>query len=339
MSSRQNDSGSSAGGRRSGPGPRRGSGPTRGGGSSRSGGSRGGRGRDGDSQGRGGRGEGRGRRSESGGNPADKGRGVSKPRRPSGPRANEGKSIGGRRVPPPPRQSSPEREKEVWQRVDDDDRRQIRKPSKRRAQKLDLSHVKFSGADASTVEKSRGRLAEAAVAYEAERFGDAERLLKQVEKLTPGVAEVHELMGLCYYRMGRWIKALNELEVFTNLTGSVEQHAVMADCSRALQRWNKADDFWAELRAESPSADLIEEGRIVNAGCLADRGRLTEAIASLESGPKPRNPSVHHLRRWYALADLYERTGDFARSRRVFGRILEFDDEFGDVEERIESLG
>ena len=39
------------------------------------------------------------------------------------------------------------------------------------------------------------------------------------------------------------------------------------------------------------------------------------------------------------LGSLYERTGDLARSRRVFADILEVEPDFGDVAERLSSLG
>ena len=74
------------------------------------------------------------------------------------------------------------------------------------------------------------------------------------------------------------------------LTGSTEQHPVLADCYRALKRWARVDELWEELRAASPSADLVAEGRIVVAGGLADRGRIDRgdrhARAGREDGPK-----------------------------------------------------
>ena len=210
----------------------------------------------------------------------------------------------------------------------------------RRAPVVDVSHVSFDGVPSSTGQKLQRRLGEAADAFGNERFTEAERLLSSIERLAPGVAEVHELQGLTQYRLGRWMKALGELESFTQLTGSVEQHPVMADCCRALGWWDRAEELWLELGEVSPSPELVEEGRIVQAGSLADRGRVAEAIRLLERAPKvPRRPGPHHLRRWYALADLYERAGDLARARRVFGQILEVDRQFGDVAERLAALG
>jgi tetratricopeptide (TPR) repeat protein len=164
-------------------------------------------------------------------------------------------------------------------------------------------------------------------------------LLTSIDRLAPGVPEVHELAGLTQYRLGRWIKALAQLERFAELTGSVEQHPVMADCCRALKRWNRAEELWHELGESSPAPELIEEGRIVQAGALADQGRLDAAIRFMERAPRVKGkPGVHHLRRWYMLADLYERAGDTARARRLFGEIVQADPSFGDAAERAASI-
>lgn len=202
-----------------------------------------------------------------------------------------------------------------------------------------MSTVEFGRVPSLTAQKLRRRLAEAAVAFEAERYADADRLLASIDRLAPGIAEVYELRGLVHYRLGRWAKAINELERFHALTHSVEQHPVWADCCRALGRWSQAEELWLELGEASPSPELVEEGRIVQAGGLADRGRMTDAIRLLEKAPKPnRAPGLHHLRRWYVLADLYERTGDVVRARRLFSDLQSAEPGFADVAQRLAAL-
>src|SRR5205085_1230442 len=115
---------------------------------------------------------------------------------------------------------------------------------------------------------------------------------------------------------------------------------VLADCYRALHRYQRVEDLWRELREASPSAALVTEGRIVAAGARADQGDLQGAIALLErTGPKPRRVREHHLRQWYALADLYERSGDVPRARRLFRDIVTEQPGFADVEDRLATLG
>jgi len=204
---------------------------------------------------------------------------------------------------------------------------------------VDVSDIEFPGVAPATAAKLRNRLAESATAFEAERFTEAARLLASIEKLSPGVPEVLELMGLTDYRLGRWVRALGHLERFAELTGSVDQNPVMADCCRALKRWARAEELWHELGETSPEPELVEEGRIVQAGMLADRGRLDDAIRFMDRAPAVKGkPRVHHLRRWYMQADLYERAGDNARSRRLFADIVRADPNFGDAAERATSL-
>jgi tetratricopeptide (TPR) repeat protein len=191
-------------------------------------------------------------------------------------------------------------------------------------------------ARAARVEK---RLREAADAFEHERFGDARSILAPLVDQAPSSAALRELHGLTLYRLGRWKKASEELEVFRHLSDSTEQHPVLADCYRAQKRYAQVDELWEELRAASPNAALVTEGRIVTAGALADRGRLTEAIALLEQGFRmPKRPQLHHMRRAYALADLEERAGDVPAARDRFTRLATIDPDFADVRARSRAL-
>ncbi len=202
-----------------------------------------------------------------------------------------------------------------------------------------MSDIAFVGVAPDTSSKLRRRLVEAATAFEAERFSDAQKLLVSINKLGPGVPEVQELLGLSLYRMGRWTQAARELQTFADTFDTVEQHPVLADCHRALRHWNRVEELWLELGAASPSAELVEEGRIVYAGALADQGKAADAIRLLEQAPKaPKRPKEHHLRRWYALADLYERNGDPSRARRLFLEIEQLMPGFGDAALRARQL-
>ncbi len=97
---------------------------------------------------------------------------------------------------------------------------------------------------------------------------------------------------------------------------------------------------WDELRRALAGADLVTDGRIVAAGALADQGDLSGAIRLLERAPAGRKrPEDHHLRLWYALADLYERVGETPRARDLFERVARHDPEFVDVVERRRALG
>lgn len=184
------------------------------------------------------------------------------------------------------------------------------------------------------------RLAEATKAYERDRYRDVVRIVKPLAEAAPGAAAVRELYGLARYRLGHWNEAIRELEAFRALTGSFDQHPTLADCYRAKKRWREVDALWEELKAASPSPELVAEGRIVVAGALADRGRVAEAIEVLERAKTDlRRPREHHLRIWYALGDLYERAGELTRAREFFRRVLEFDPDLYDTAERLAAIG
>lgn len=183
------------------------------------------------------------------------------------------------------------------------------------------------------------RLQDAARAYERERYPEARRLLERLAQRAPDVAAVRELHGLTLYRMGQWRAAITELEAAERLTQSVEQHPVLADCHRALGRFDDVARLWDELRRDGAPAPVVVEGRIVAAGAMADRGRVTDAIRLLEQGPvNVHKPREHHLRLWYALAALHERTGDLPRARELFRRLAEAAPDFADAVDRYRAL-
>jgi tetratricopeptide (TPR) repeat protein len=186
--------------------------------------------------------------------------------------------------------------------------------------------------------KATERVAQAARAFANEQFGDARRALRPIVTAAPDAPTVRELLGLVHYRLGQWNAATKELEAFRDLTRSTDQHPVLADCYRAMGRHKKAEELWDELRQDSPSGELVAEGRIVAAGSLADRGRLGDAIRLLESAPKTKKPKEHHLRTAYALADLRERAGDVTRSRELFAWIVGVDPDFADADRRLAAL-
>lgn len=207
--------------------------------------------------------------------------------------------------------------------------------TRRRRVKVDAPRlVELVGAK--RAERLEERLSEAATAYASERYNDARRILSPVVTEVPDLPEARELNGLTLYRLGFWRAAARELDAFVELTGgSTEQHPVLADCRRALGQYSKVRELWEELRSASPSGPLVAEGRIVAAGALADQGDLAGAIALLGKGFRlPKRPMEHHLRRAYALADLYDRAGDAPQARMLFGRIAAVDPDYLDVADR-----
>jgi tetratricopeptide (TPR) repeat protein len=184
------------------------------------------------------------------------------------------------------------------------------------------------------------RLAQASEALDRERFQEAHRIAASIAKEAPGVAGAHEIAGLANYRLGRYKQAAASLQAAQDLHANPALLPVIADCHRAQARWAAVDVVWQELKASSPSHDIMAEGRIVAAGALADQGDLRGAIELMEPATKrPKVVREFNVRQWYVLGDLYDRVGDPIAARRWFSAVADFDDEYADVTSRLRTLG
>lgn len=183
------------------------------------------------------------------------------------------------------------------------------------------------------------QVVDAADAFAHDRNRVAVRILEPVRDAVPESQSVRELLGLALYRLGNYRAAAKELDKYVSLTSSADQHPVLMDCERALGHHQRVEELWVELAAVSPSSELVAEGRIVRAGDLADRGDIDKALAVLSKRTDDvKRPREHHLRLWYALADLEERSGNTPRARDLFRRVQQHDSTFADVAERLSAL-
>jgi tetratricopeptide (TPR) repeat protein len=180
---------------------------------------------------------------------------------------------------------------------------------------------------------------QAAGAFDAGDYDEAIRLGEQAKHIALRAPTVRELLGLAYYRGGRYAQAARELSAFRRISGSAEQNPVLADCYRALARPARAVELCDEVDARSVAVATLFESHIVAAGALAEMGRLDEAIRRLEALElDPETAEEHHLRAWYALADLLERRGRFTQARRLFEAVAGADPEATDAPLRVRRL-
>ncbi|MEK7295680.1 MAG: tetratricopeptide repeat protein, partial [Actinomycetota bacterium] len=228
-------------------------------------------------------------------------------------------------------------------RSDSGDEGSARRPTART-----LAHVEATVAKAITAavgaedaKRTIERFALALDAFERERYQDAKKSVMPIVKKCGGIALVHEVAGLSLYRLGQWNDAADQLEQARVAShGSTTNHPVLADCYRALRRYEKVDELWKELKEASPHPSIVAEGRIVAAGALADHGDLQGAVRLMHHGSQdPRKVQEYHLREWYMLGDLYDRSGDVIAARKMFGRIAAHDPHFSDVSDRLATLG
>jgi tetratricopeptide (TPR) repeat protein len=176
---------------------------------------------------------------------------------------------------------------------------------------------------------------QAGKAFDEEDWSAAVDALTEAKTKAPRSAHVRELLGLAYYRLGRWREAARELAAYRRLSDRHNRDPEYADAERALGRPEKAVDILSEFDASEVSEDVRAEAVVVRAGALCDLGRADEAVALLESAPlRPREVMPHHLRLWYALADALERAGRRTDARWWWDAIYADDPEFFDVARR-----
>jgi len=181
--------------------------------------------------------------------------------------------------------------------------------------------------------------ADAAAAFQAGDLVEATELADQAKHIALRSATVRELLGLAHYRAGRFKEAAAELAAFRRLSGTTEQNPVIADCYRAMGRPEKAIEYCDEIEFKKVDPAITFEGEIVAAGALDDMGKLDEAIARLERLKlQPEVAEEHHMRAWYALANLLEKKGRFSQAREWFEGVASGDPELTDADERLKRL-
>ena len=185
------------------------------------------------------------------------------------------------------------------------------------------------------------KLALALDAFEKGRYQDAKRIIIPITRECEGVHLIHEIAGLSLYRLGQWRDAADHLEkARAAMPASTLNHPVLADCYRALMRYEKVDELWKELKDASPDPAIVAEGRIVAASAQADKGDIQNAVRIMQQTKKdPAKVREHHLREWYVLADLYDRSGDVINAREWFAKIANNDPDFSDVRDRLSTIG
>jgi hypothetical protein len=188
-------------------------------------------------------------------------------------------------------------------------------------------------------QKAYKRLKEADAFFQQERFPEAKKKLTPLLRTAANVSEVQELHGLICYRTNDYQTAAFSLEQFRSLAQSTERHPILMDCYRSEKRWADVKVLWDELADVSPDAPTVAEGKIIYANSFADQGNYPKAINILEKGwSAPARPQEHHLRKAYALADLYDRAGMPIKARELFSWITSKSGSYLDASDRYRQL-
>ena len=249
----------------------------------------------------------------------------------------------------PPRPSAPPPPQDEWVLIDDELLVESTPAAEPKRASIEVpgdvaAAIRRSASESTAYrrEKLVDQMGRAAMAYDRHRFDEAARLASRLADIVPDVVAVRELAGLACYRAEIWRGAYRHLEAYRLFNGDPQYLPLEMDAARAMGKKRKIEELFEELRQSSPDPDVLTEGRLVLAGSLADRGKLQEAISLLESNgaAKPRrNPGERHLRQWYLLGDLYDRSGDVPRARSFFTMVSQADPGAYDVAARLKELG
>jgi tetratricopeptide (TPR) repeat protein len=184
------------------------------------------------------------------------------------------------------------------------------------------------------------QLSKSLVAYDAERYREAMKVLRPILEDLWLITEVRVLAGRLEYREQHWKAAAEHLEFVRAADRSdMTNMPVLIDCYRALKRYEEVSRLWDELKEASPHPAVMAEGRVSAAMSHADRGDVQSAIRIMTHGGEPRNVQPHHVLEWYVLGDLYDRAGDAVTAKKYFTKVAQNDERYFDVQERLASLG
>lgn len=164
-------------------------------------------------------------------------------------------------------------------------------------------------------------------------------VLRWAKSVAPRSSAVREALGVALYLSGDFAAAHSELLAYRRLSGRTDQNHLLADCARAAGRHDRVAEYVMAMDPAIDGRDRVAEGLIVLAGDRADRGDLRGAMAALErAADTSQGVEPHHVRVWYAAADIAERMGDHERLRDYLEAIVAVDPDFLDAAERLEAL-
>lgn len=168
----------------------------------------------------------------------------------------------------------------------------------------------------------------AAEAFADAKYGKAAQRAEQAKEASSSNATIREILGLSYYRLGRWKEALKELRSFRRIAGETTHMPVEMDCLRALERPGDVEKVWAQLHGLGGRPETMTEARVVYGSYLLDAGRLDEAWKVINPKKIHKEASESSLRQWYVAARVAAHLGDESSARQLVGAITTADPGF-----------
>lgn len=197
----------------------------------------------------------------------------------------------------------------------------------------------LKGAAGTQLDAVASAYAEAGEAMQDGATGRAVELLMDAKRRASRSWAVREALGIAFYLEGRFKDAARELGAYRRMSGRPDQNHLLADCARANDQLDRAEDLVDEMVRGGVPADRVAEGLLVIAGARADGGDPDAALAVLHRVDlAPAVVEPHHLRLWYLAADLEERRDDPAAAAGYLTAIATVDPDFLDVATRLAAM-
>lgn len=149
------------------------------------------------------------------------------------------------------------------------------------------------------------------------KYQNAMRHGERAKALSPNDATIRETIGIAAYRLGDWSKALTELRAYRRIAGDSAHLPIEMDVLRALDRDRDVEKAWAELQKRGGHGLVMNEGIVVYASYLLDKGRAQEAWKIANPGRTVDKPNEAHLRLYYVAGRAAAAVGDRDTAKKL----------------------
>ncbi len=144
----------------------------------------------------------------------------------------------------------------------------------------------------------------------------------RAKSLAPNDSTIRETVGIAAYRVGDWSTALNELRAYRRMAGETTHLPIEMDVLRAMGRDRDVENAWKELQRRGGHGLVMNEGIVVYASYLIDKGRAEEAWKIANPGRTVAEPNDAHLRLYFVAGRAAAALGDRTTAKQLSNTIV-----------------
>jgi hypothetical protein len=145
---------------------------------------------------------------------------------------------------------------------------------------------------------------------------------QRAKALSPNDSTVRETIGIAAYRLGDWSTALTELRAYRRMAGETTHLPIEMDILRAQGRDADVEKAWLELERRGGHGLVMNEGIVVYASYLLDKGRPGEAWKIANPGRIEAKPNEAHLRLYFVAGRVAAALGDREAAKKFSDSIV-----------------